>query len=160
LRFITTDAMKYEFFQDLQTGVCSYGPALSRDTKKRQVVHKPGSVPPLVLPRGRRPFLWEPGFPDPQATYPKASAGPAESAFLFGLAPDGVYRASPVARTAGGLLPHRFTLAPGPEALGRSILCGTFRRITPPGSYPASLPCGARTFLCQKDSGRLANLAL
>jgi len=31
-------------------------------------------------------------------------------ALLFGLAPGGVYRASPVTRAAGGLLPHRFTL--------------------------------------------------
>jgi len=30
--------------------------------------------------------------------------------FLLGLAPDGVYRAEPVARSAGELLPHRFTL--------------------------------------------------
>src|SRR5699024_5164258 len=30
--------------------------------------------------------------------------------FLSGLAPDGVYRATPVTRCAGGLLHHRFTL--------------------------------------------------
>ena len=30
--------------------------------------------------------------------------------FLLGLAPDGVYRAEPVTRSAGELLPHRFTL--------------------------------------------------
>jgi len=29
---------------------------------------------------------------------------------LFGLAPDGVYLADPVAQAAGELLPHRFTL--------------------------------------------------
>src|SRR5690606_5215767 len=33
---------------------------------------------------------------------------------LLGLAPDGVCRAVPVARHAGGLLPHRFTLACAP----------------------------------------------
>src|SRR5438045_9769389 len=30
----------------------------------------------------------------------------------LGLAPGGVYRATPVTRGAGGLLPHRFTLTP------------------------------------------------
>ncbi len=34
------------------------------------------------------------------------------------LAPGGVYRATPVTRGAGGLLHHRFTLTPGPEAGG------------------------------------------
>ena len=33
-----------------------------------------------------------------------------ESAYLLGLAPCGVYIAAPVARNAGALLPHRFTL--------------------------------------------------
>jgi hypothetical protein len=47
---------------------------------------------------------------------------------LFGLAPDGVYRARPVTRPAGELLPHRFTLtaaeaqAPRPR---RFLFCGT-----------------------------------
>ncbi len=39
---------------------------------------------------------------------PWRPCGPA--APLFGLAPSGVYRARPVARPAGELLPHRFTL--------------------------------------------------
>ncbi|GIX49861.1 MAG: hypothetical protein KatS3mg132_055 [Limisphaera sp.] len=54
---------------------------------------------------------------------------------LFGLAPDGVYRASSLARTSGGLLPHLFTLAGAPArresdqvAHRRSVFCGTFRR--------------------------------
>ena len=41
---------------------------------------------------------------------PKALDGPSSNAFLFGLAPDGVYRACGVAAAAGGLLPHHFTL--------------------------------------------------
>ena len=44
----------------------------------------------------------------------------------------------------GGLLPHRFTLTP---VSGRSVLCGAFRRVSPPGRYPAPLLCGVRTFL-------------
>src|ERR1700758_3989449 len=41
------------------------------------------------------------GYPAPRRA---ASAEPVR------LAPDGVWRAGPVARAAGGLLPHRFTL--------------------------------------------------
>ncbi|AGL15314.1 hypothetical protein L083_1804 [Actinoplanes sp. N902-109] len=49
---------------------------------------------------------------------------------LLGLAPGGVYLATPVARGAGGLLPHRFTLT-GPKTGRRFVLCGTFPRVTP-----------------------------
>jgi hypothetical protein len=51
---------------------------------------------------------------------------------------------------AGGLLPHRFTLA-GRRLRRcvdrRSPFCSTFRRLSPPGVSPAPLPCGVRTFL-------------
>jgi len=40
----------------------------------------------------------------------RATRSPEGGALLFGLAPGGVCRAGPVARTAGELLPHRFTL--------------------------------------------------
>jgi hypothetical protein len=60
---------------------------------------------------------------------------------LFGLAPGGVCRATRVTPGAGALLPHRFTLTcAGPEARHRrSVLCGTFLRVTPTGSrrHPA-----------------------
>jgi hypothetical protein len=79
----------------------------------------------------------------PQATYPGCSGRAALS--LLGLAPDGVYLAEPVTRIAGGLLPHRFTLAcsNGPEGSirhRRSALCCTIHRVAPPGCYPASCP--------------------
>ncbi len=69
-------------------------------------------------------------------------AGHPRCAPLFGLAPGGVYRAGPVARTAGELLPHRFTLTRSPARLraGRSVLCGTFLRVAPTGRYPAPCP--------------------
>jgi len=38
---------------------------------------------------------------------------------------------------AGELLPHHFTLAP---KTGAVCFCGTFRRVTPPGRYPAPCP--------------------
>ena len=52
------------------------------------------------------------GLPADSGEQPSnACAGPCVSAGAFlGLAPGGVYRATPVARGAGGLLPHRFTL--------------------------------------------------
>ncbi len=52
------------------------------------------------------------GCPASLATYPGARAGQPSNAPLFGLAPGGVYRASPVTRGTGALLPHRFTLTP------------------------------------------------
>ena len=67
--------------------------------------------------------------------------------FLLDLAPDGVCRADAVARAAGGLLHHRFTLACAREGHRRSSLCCTVHRVTPPGCYPAPSPCGVRTFL-------------
>ena len=52
----------------------------------------------------------------------------------LGLAPGGVCRAARVAPDAGALLPHRFTLAcTGGARHRRSVLCGTFLRVTPTG---------------------------
>ncbi len=60
----------------------------------------------------------------------------AGSTSLFGLAPRGVCQATPVTRSAGGLLPHPFTLASmtpcatrGTRADWRSGFCGTFRQL-------------------------------
>ena len=61
---------------------------------------------------GPRPSIWDDGLPPPQAAYPGISDGQPSNIPLFGLAPGGVYQASPVTRTAGALLPHRFTLTP------------------------------------------------
>src|SRR5581483_42523 len=59
-------------------------------------------------------------------------------ALLFGLAPGGVYRAGPVARAAGELLPHRFTLAA--RAGGGLLSVALIRGVAPPGCYPAPCP--------------------
>ena len=50
---------------------------------------------------------------------------------LRDLAPGGVCRAAPVARDAGALLPHRFTLT---ARRRRSVFCGTFLRVTSTGA--------------------------
>src|SRR5919108_3637373 len=63
---------------------------------------------------------------------------------LLGLAPGGACRAGPVARTAGALLPHRFTLT---SRRRRSALCCADPRGRPRLGLPSTLPCGVRTFL-------------
>ncbi|GGL25809.1 hypothetical protein GCM10012283_04940 [Phycicoccus endophyticus] len=66
---------------------------------------------------------------------------------LSGLAPDGVYRAGRVTPAAGGLLHHRFTLAPAAHAVG--AVCSLWHcPAGRPGWLLATiLPFGARTFL-------------
>ncbi len=92
---------------------------------------------------------------------------------LLGLAPGGVYLATPVAGSA--VRPYR-TLSPlpagrrvrerTPESVGpgrRFAFCGTFPGVAPAGRYPAPCFRGARTFLPRRrnaerrrPSGRLA----
>jgi len=83
---------------------------------------------------------------------------------LCGLAPGGVYRAGDVTVTAGELLPHRFTLARSGGTLRRaarwrSALCCTFRRLAPPGGYPAPCPVefglSSRPGLSRRFRGRV-----
>jgi hypothetical protein len=86
--------------------------------------------------RGWRPSISACRCRQALAAYPQARAGsprtPAQAAPCgygpFGLAPGGVYRATPVTRGAGGLLLHRFTLTGRSR---RSVLCGTFPRVAP-----------------------------
>ena len=71
---------------------------------------------------------------------PGSRAGHA-SAPLFGLAPGGVYPATPVASRA--VRSYRtISPLPGPSEGGhrRFIFCGTFRRLTPPRHYLAPCP--------------------
>ena len=64
--------------------------------------------------------------------------------FLFGIAPGGACHAGFVTKTPVGSYP---TLSPLPELSGRFTFCCAFRRVTPPGRYPAPLLLGVRTFL-------------
>ena len=61
----------------------------------------------------------------------------------LGVAPDGVYIGQPCHHTCGKLLPHLFTLT----FYKAVIFCCTFLKVSLTGRYPASLLCGARTFL-------------
>ena len=66
---------------------------------------------------------------------------------LFGLAPDGVYRASPVASPAVGSYP---TVSPLPDPpKGPSAVCSLLHFPSPHDARPLAgiLLCGARTFL-------------
>jgi len=120
----------------------------------------------LCLPQSRRrPFVWDARCRAPRATDPSGSRGnprfallaKSEAPLLLGLAPGGVCRAAAVAGARGALLPHRFTLARGPEGPGgRSVLCGTVPRVAPAGRYPAPCFRGARTFLRRSRRTRAA----
>jgi len=72
---------------------------------------------------------------------------------LLGLAPDGVCRAVPVTGDAGGLLPHRFTLA---CVLRPSAVCSLlhFPSGCPAWELPSIMPYGVRTFLTFPGTGR------
>ncbi len=104
------------------------------------------------------------GGPSGRHGEPRRPSGPIRSAPLFGLAPDGVYRARPVTRPAGELLPHRFTLtaAQPPRRPGRGGLFSVALSLSvsirprPRGreeersgrwALPTIAPCGVRTFL-------------
>ena len=64
---------------------------------------------------------------------------------LFGIAPGGACHAGPVASPPVG---SYSTVSPLPmHGHGRFHFCGAFRRVAPPGRYPAPLLCGVRTFL-------------
>jgi hypothetical protein len=86
----------------------------------------------------------------PLATNPGGSSGNETGGFeaaappLFGLAPGGVCRAAPVARTA--VRSYR-TLSPLPRNPRRFAFCGTVPGVAPAGGYPAPCFQGARTFL-------------
>ena len=95
------------------------------------------------------------GVPSPARSsgLPAGSGGPPSiacaglSRIPLGLAPGGVYRAIPVTRDAGGLLPHRFTLTTRPR--GPVAVCSLWHCPAGRPGLPltTTLPCGVRTFL-------------
>ena len=102
------------------------GKAKLQGKDKWEPAGKPGSVAPAGVTRwGRQPFLWAPGYPGALATYPQARPSRPygvlpRRACLFGVAPDGGCRVSPLDLAAG------------------TRLCGPLRHVAVPGSYPAS----------------------
>jgi len=77
--------------------------------------------------------------PASSSDLPEDIAG-RDIAFLFGLAPGGVFHAANCYQLRGALLPHHFTLTRHPEGDGRYIFCCTFRRLAPPRYYLAPCP--------------------
>jgi len=111
-----------------------------------QRVYKPGSVR-SAKDKARRPFIWDALKRPTRATVLKHTIMPP----LFGLAPDGVYHARFVTKTA---VRSYHTLSPlprQPKSVGRFAFCCTFPKHivanAPAGRYPASCFNGARTFL-------------
>ena len=83
----------------------------------------------------------------PERRCENPSAAQSHRPFLFGLAPGGVYPATPV--TARAVRSYR-TLSPLPADLAvcrRFAFCGTFPGVAPAGRYPAPCFRRARTFL-------------
>jgi hypothetical protein len=96
-------------------------------------------------------------LPDTSSDRPGGSCGPHSVTSLFGLAPGGVYLASPVTRRTGALLPHRFTLTP--LQAGRFAFCCTCLRVTATPRYGAPCPVvfglSSRPLKARRSSGLL-----
>lgn len=75
------------------------------------------SISRILFPvkTGWWPFVWDACYQSPLATYPKASDEQPSIASLFGLAPDGVYRAL---RSPGRLVRSYRTVSPLPAEAG------------------------------------------
>ncbi len=127
-----------------------------RTTLTRRATDESACTPDSVSRDGSRAAAIHLGLPLPAGScgLPAGSGGqPSDAcagcrlaaAALLGLAPGGVYRATPVARGAGGLLPHRFTLT----GTWAPAVCFLWHC---PAGHPGlplatTLPCGVRTFL-------------
>ena len=114
--------------------------------------HSHGRGRPSISAYRRRQALA--AYPQARAGHPRtpAQASPFGSSPL-GLAPGGVYLATPVTRDAGGLLPHRFTLTAAAETA--TAVCFLWHC---PAGHPGlplttTLPCGVRTFLGDAPEG-------
>jgi len=119
--------------------------------KEQQIALLQVGSPPIsrVLSRGFGPgavIPLDPPLPMGSSSLPGSSASHA-IASLFGLAPDGVYRAGPVTRPAVGSYP---TVSPLPDPrTGPSAVSSLWHSPSPCGARPLAgiLLCGARTFL-------------
>ena len=91
-----------------------YPQAAMRHAERGQTICKPGSVPARA--DRRWPFIWDARCRTPHATNPGGGRKPPWAAWtrppLFGLAPGGVYPATPV---AGGAVRSCRTLSPLPS---------------------------------------------
>ena len=104
-----------------------------------------------IIHLGSASLLTSSDLPEPSASH--------TDGFLFGLAPNGVCRATHCYQARGALLPHPFTLTcPAPKRMNRrSTLCCTFRGLSPPRRYLAfcSVEPGLSSIrcLCNRRNG-------
>ena len=122
-----------------------------RRLNNRQLACKPGSVRQAVTRPRDGHSSWTPvagrlALPT-RTTGPETGLRLAPPSSLFGIAPGGVCRAVPVARSAVGSYPTLSPLPLRPEPARRFAFCGTFPGVAPAGRYPAPCFHGARTFL-------------
>jgi hypothetical protein len=79
--------------------------------------------------------------------------------FPYGLAPGGVYLATQVTLSAGGLLHHRFTLTSSAGAEEAVCFLWHCPAGHPGSALPTTLPCGARTFLATQCAHTMCSAA-
>src|SRR5271166_1862130 len=104
--------------------------------------YRRGSVQPLAGP------VWPSIYAAYLGTAPPKRGRTGRPCPTLGLAPGGVYQADLVARVAGALLPHRFTLACAGLS-PPSAVCSLWHFPAGHPDWPlaSTLPCGAPTFL-------------
>ena len=88
-------------------------------------------------------------------TAQEASRFPPVELFLLGLAPNGGCLAANIAKCAGGLLHHLFTLSGNLDLIFPVVcFCGPIRQVTPPRVLPDVVLNGVRTFLESRNKIR------
>ena len=108
-----------------------------------RILYRPEAAVTIYLRRTFPPACS--GLPGGASTgMPIAEAG-GQPNLLLGLAPNGVCLAVPVARNAGELLPHLFTLTA--DRGRRRFVSVALSAGRPAWDFPSVLPLGVRTFL-------------
>ena len=148
----------FEIVKKVACSACSHttprgaGEASAHDVRKTWRSRPVSRILCARLAAGRRPSLWRSraAAPFAGAVRPTRELGRAVlERSLLGLAPGGACRAGTVARAAGELLPHRFTLTArdGSHDGGLSLL--RFREVAPAWVSPA--PCPSESGLSSTD---------
>jgi hypothetical protein len=143
--------MRFGRLPDVQCTVplAAHG-SYSRRCRPEQAISRILFPPPVSRQRVAIIHLGHP-LPNTSCDLPGSSGGQPSNAPLFGLAPGGVYRASPVTRGTGALLPHRFTLTAPLLPDGITDTAVYFLLHFPSrhrdSALRSTLPCGVRTFL-------------
>ncbi len=87
-----------------------------------------------------RLFIWDKYYYLPHATYPEVKRCGTTPSFPIWSCTERGLPCLLCYQRSGGLLPRLFTFACDQTIHRLFIFCGTFRRISPPGCYPAFCP--------------------